>query len=183
MSTSNPHDAAHQANPEQAAQPRRQPMVAQPEYAQPRYAPPQPQYQAQAQAQPPQAYRQTQPWQPAVPAARSDVNTLGLIAFLIVLAVVVIWGFSSPFVVRRLSMMSAATFDHSLQTLLQWINVIVVTPLYLLALLLGLLGAKAQHRPRGRVLAYLAIGAAGAGILATIVNVVATRAAYGLLFF
>ena len=114
--------------------------------------------------------------------ARRRHHIVRNVILIIVLAVVVVWGFASPFVMRGISMAATATYDSGLYALLRWLNVIVVTPLYLLALLFGILGAKSRQRPRGRVLAYLAIGAAGAGLVGTLASIVATNAAYGLFF-
>lgn len=178
------------------------PSAQQPQYQQPQPAYQQPQspqgyaQQQGAQPQPPdqqhtqqpgyaQPYQQPsaqQPYQPVPPRQYaqqpSDRNVLALVSLIVTGAVAVIWSACLPIVFQAVYASAALTFSPVSLFFSQWIDVIVAVPLYLVALCLALVAVRQQARPRGRALAFIAIGGASVGIVMTVLTNIVSNFAY-----
>ncbi|GAB2549574.1 hypothetical protein [Leucobacter ruminantium] len=177
-----PGSPSPQQQPQQPPQTAYQQPQSPPGYAQPQGAQPQPPYQQPGYAQPYQQQPAQQPYQPVAPRQYaqqpSDRNVLALISLIITGAVAVIWSACLPLVFQAVYASAALTFSPVSLFFSQWIDVIVAVPLYLVALCLALVAVRQQARPRGRVLAFIAIGGASVGIVMTVLTNIVSNFAY-----
>lgn len=143
------------------------PLYAPPQYVQPipQYAPPSAQY-----APPPTQY---------APRPAGSFNVLGLIAFLLTGAITLFWSLVTPFIYMNLYRHASLTFDEFSWTLSQWMDALIGAPLYLIALVLALVGTLSKRRPRGKILAHIALGGSAVGLVFMILGNIASYSAYG----
>lgn len=133
--------------------------------------------------QPPAAYYAPQQFgpRPGTPGV-VPLNALAVAAFAVTAGVAVLGSLLLPIADRLLSRLAMSTYNDTLFLLWERLDLLTMVPLYLVGLSLAIASVKRSRPARGKMLGYIALGAAAAGIVSTMMYSLGTRMSYGIMF-